>query len=307
MQSPDDLLKKFQILKAQVSSARVKKIFRKPVFIVSTPRSGSTLLFEMLSRCNDFWSIGGESHGVYGAFPQLKAENALFDSGRLTARHADKDTADTLRVGFLAFLQNSHGTRFLDLPKKPEYIRFLEKTPRNALNIPFLKKVFPDARFILLHRDPRQNISSIINVWELPNFITYPNLPGWRGPPWHLLLPPGWRELNGKPVADIAAFQWRKSNMIMMEDLKSLSSTKWISVRYEDLVDDPAKEMQRICKFSGVEFDRQLQYVASAPLTLSRSTVTSPDPDKWKKHEAEIMRILPGVEDVAGLLQRLGQ
>jgi Sulfotransferase family len=304
-QSPEYLQQRFLQIKEQYKPARLKRLFKQPVIIVSTPRSGSTLLFETLSRCPDLWTIGGESHMVYRAFPELRAENPQLDSGRLTEQHAQKETGNLLRAGFLFFLRNRQGRSFLDLPKQPESIRFLEKTPRNALNIPFLNKIFPDARYIYLHRDASQNISSIIDAWEHPNFITFPNLPGWARQHWCLLLPPGWRVLNGKPVADIAAFQWRASNLIMLNDLKNIPSNRWISVSYENLIRNPAEELQKICKFSGIRYDEQLSKLASTSLPLSSTTVTPPNPEKWRKHEQEIIRVLPDVADVARLIEEL--
>ena len=44
-------------------------------------------------------------------------------------------------------------------------LRLLEKTPKNALRIPFLAAAFPEARFIYLYRDPSVNLASIIEAW----------------------------------------------------------------------------------------------------------------------------------------------
>jgi Sulfotransferase family len=303
--SSAELLKRFQQIRDQYKQARLKRLFKQPVFIVSTPRSGSTLLFETLSGSPDLWTIGGESHVVYSAFPQLRAENDRMDSGRLTELHAQKETGLLLRAGFVYFLRNRQGKNYTDLAKQPGSVRFLEKTPRNALNIPFLNRIFPDARYIFLHRDARENISSIMEAWQHPNFITFPNLPGWARQHWCLLLPPGWRELNGKPIAEIAAFQWRASNLVMLNDLKNIPSGRWTSVSYAKLVEDPAGVIQDICKFAGIRYDEQLRKIASAPLPLSGTTVTPPDPDKWRNHEQEINRVLPSVEDVVELLREL--
>ncbi|MCH7695882.1 MAG: sulfotransferase [Proteobacteria bacterium] len=38
----------------------------------------------------------------------------------------------------------------------------MEKTPGNTLNVEFVRTVFPDARFIFLHRYSKENINSII-------------------------------------------------------------------------------------------------------------------------------------------------
>ena len=65
------------------------------------------------------------------------------------------------------------------------------KDPQKLVRIPFLRAVFPDARFVYLSRNPEENIGSIIDVWQARSAISYPNLPDWDGPPWSLLLPRG--------------------------------------------------------------------------------------------------------------------
>jgi len=290
-------------LAAQFDPGQLASLFKAPVIIVSTPRAGSTLLYEQLAGRTSFWTIGGESHAVFGAFDHLVAENPAMDSGRLIERHADETTGHLLRAGFLYFLKNRIGIRYLDMPLlgKPSQVTFLEKTPRNALNIPFLLKVFPDAKFIYLYRDPLPNIASIIEAWKrgLTNnqFVTFRNLPGWDRPAWCLLLPPGWRELRGKPLSEIATFQWEASNRIIMDDLSTLPRDRQICVDYQNLIENTNHELKRICEFSGVTFDLQEQAGFEA-LPLSSTTLTPPDPDKWRKYEHELKPLLASIEKV---------
>ena len=48
--------------------------FDRPVFILSPPRSGSTLLFETLARAPGVYTIGGESHRIFESVPTLHPE-----------------------------------------------------------------------------------------------------------------------------------------------------------------------------------------------------------------------------------------
>ena len=75
--------------------------------------------------------------------------------------------------------------------------------------------MFPDARFIVLWRDPRENLGSIMEAWRSGRWKTYNGLPGFDGP-WSLLLPPGWHAMNGRPLEDIAAFQWDQTYRIVL-------------------------------------------------------------------------------------------
>src|SRR3546814_10013173 len=103
--------------------------------------------------------------------------------------------------------------RSSDLPAPATRVRMLEKTPKNALRIPLLRKVFPDARFIYLHRDPRQVLGSMLDGWQSGGFRMYSTLPGWQGPAWSFLLVPGWRELSGKPLEDIVRSEEHTSEL----------------------------------------------------------------------------------------------
>ncbi|HEV3471638.1 MAG TPA: sulfotransferase, partial [Actinomycetota bacterium] len=51
--------------------------------------------------------------------------------------------------------------------------RLLDKTPRNALRVPFVDALFPDARYIYLQRDGRENVNSLINAWRTPRYRSY--------------------------------------------------------------------------------------------------------------------------------------
>lgn len=294
-------------LKAAYPSVDAERVFRNPVFIVSAPRSGSTLLFEQLSGRANFWTIGGESHGIFRAFPKLRAENARFDSGMLTAAHADENTIKSFRDCFLYLLRDKQGQAFLTLREqdRPGQVCLLEKTPRNALNIPFLLEVFPTARFVFLYREPRASVASLIEAWtvglQTGRFVTFQELPGWDRRGWCFLLPPGWQELRAKSLAEISAFQWSSSNRKIIADLQKLSGSRWISITYNNLLSDPDREISRIAKFSGVDLETGGTHNRNMP--LSNTTLTPPHADKWKRREAEIAPMLPMLNDTHVAIQ----
>jgi len=182
--------------------------FEKPLFIVSTPRAGSTLLFETLSQFPDVWTTGEESHELIEGIPALHPSAKNFSSNRLTEADALPHISSTLRERFAKQLQDREGGAYLKLSAKqrPQKVRFIEKTPKNALRIPFIKAVFPDALFIYLYRDPKENISSMMEGWRSRRFIAYRDMPGWPFKEWCFLLTPGWASLQDKPLVEIAAY-----------------------------------------------------------------------------------------------------
>jgi hypothetical protein len=287
------------------AAAAIDAALRRPLFIVSAPRSGSTLLFSALTRLPGFSSIGGESHGVFRAFAELRAENAALDSGALDARHAQAETVRLLRASY-ALLLRDHTGQPLDLRAQADDHRplFIEKTPRQALNIPFLLAAFPDARFVWLKRDPREVIASLIEAWniglESGRFVTFRDLPGWDRAGWCFLLPRGWRELIGRPLAEIACFQWSAANTAIMDALAPLPASRWHALNYADLLDDPAAALQAVRRFAGVD-DAQLQLPSSLP--LSATTVSAPAADKWRRHQHDILALEPQYAPVAARIR----
>jgi hypothetical protein len=261
----------------------------RPIFIVAAPRSGSTFLFETLARSSGVWTVGGESHEVFETIAKLNPVRRGCDSNRLTAADYDAETAATLRARFLALLRDRNGR---PLPSDAGPVRLLEKTPKNALRVPFLDAVFPDALFIYLYREPHENISSILEAWKSGGFVTYPRLPGWEGPPWSMLLIPRWRRLRGQPLPKIAAAQWATANRTLLDDLEQLPPERWCMVSYADLVANPQVQVERLCQFAGIAWDQELR----GPLPLSRYTLTPPDPNKWRKNAAALEPLLPRLE-----------
>lgn len=282
---------------AIIAAGRPDPLFERPVFIVSPPRSGSTLLFETLSGAPGLHTIGSESHQLIEGVPGLSPVQRGYDSNRLLAGDATADVAAMLRARFFGDLHDRDGRP----PAAGAPARMLEKTPKNALRIPFLRAVFPEARFVFLHRDPRQVLGSMIDGWQSGKFRMYAQLPGWTGLPWSFLLVPGWRELIGKPLDEIVAAQWERTTAILLDDLQALDPGDWIAADYDRLLADPQAEVSRLCDWAGLAWDRPL----GATLPLSRSTDSAPDPQKWRRHAATIeprlAALAPAMERIAGV------
>jgi hypothetical protein len=280
-----------RVLRPALSLARViARRPARPVFIIAAPRSGSTLLFETLAASHGVATLGGEAPWLIEGIPALRPGAPGVESNRLTAAHATDAVAAHIVNELLERRVDAAGRRLA--AGTPH--RLLEKTPRNSLRVPFLDRVFPDAQFIFLWRDPRANLASIIEAWESGAWKTYQDLEGFDGP-WSMLLPPDWRTMRGQPLAQIAAFQWHSANRIALEDLAQLPRARWTAVRYEDLIADPRATALHLCHFTGIEFDAALEIRVQGALPLSRYTHTAPAPDKWRRRESEVLGVLPAI------------
>jgi hypothetical protein len=272
----------------------------RPVFIVCPPRSGSTLLFETLATSPDLCSLGDESHRMLEAETAggtLGAKARGYTSNRLEAADASPAIVDELRARYHARAFDRDGLHHQGT------IRLLEKTPKNALRIPFLSEVFPDATFVYLHRDPRAVMASMLAAWESGRFRTYPDLPGWPGPSWSMVLVPGWRELAGKPLPEIVAAQWSSTTGILLDDLEALPPGRVHALRYEAFVADPDVQIRRLCEALDMRWDRTL----GQDLPMARYTVTPPRAEKWRDREQEILPLLPRIAAEQERAERLLQ
>lgn len=261
--------------------------FERPVIVVSSPRSGSTMFFEALEQCADLSSIGGESHVLFETIKDLHPVSKNYDSNVLSANDCTPEISRELQTRFFQHAVKPDGSK----PKPDEPMRLLEKTPKNALRIPFMTRLFPDALFVYLYRHPKQVISSMMDAWQSGRFITYPDLPGWTGSPWSLLLTPGWRDLIGLPLHHVVAHQWAAATKIMLDDLEVLDTSRVIKIRYESLIEKPQDELNRICTDCGISAIENL-----STMPLSQFTLTPPDPNKWLRNEPLINEIWPIIE-----------
>ena len=278
--------------------------FDRPVIILSAPRAGSTLLFETLTKSSDFWTIGGESHAVFEHINHFNPAMGMCDSNALSGDDATPEIIAQVRLDFFKQLRNSIGQDFqsnagkIDSPP-----RLLEKTPKNALRVSLLNEIFPDALFIYLYRNPRENISSMMDAWQSGRFVTYRELAG-RDGPWSLLLPPGWQSYNDASLEDVTAFQWRAANTTILSELSKLDRNRWMAVSYEQQTREPVDTIKKICEFCDVSPDGILDFLSGGRLPLSRYTLTHPAANKWHKNARALSKVMSELRETIDYIRK---
>lgn len=267
---------------------------RRPIFIVSAPRSGSQLLFGVLRTSDRLASWKpSEAHEVWEAdyHPALTG----WRSNVLDASDLTPDSARRIRRSL--FLVAGQRRRLID------------KTPRNALRVGFVDAVFPDASYVFLQRDGRDNVNSLINAWRSPRYRTYAlaephHIPGVDPRWWKFVLYPGWRDDLHGPLEVVCAKQWSLSNEHILRALQAVDERRRLRVRYEDLTERPVEEIERVMRFLELPYDDELRATARATKTTPVNVVTPPERGKWRRENpGEIAAILPSI---APLMSELG-
>lgn len=271
----------------EASAGPFKNRLQRPIFIVSSPRSGSTLLFETLAQAPGVYTVGGESHRLIESIAGFSPAARGWHSNRLSAADASSEAVEKLARSFYEQLRDRDGL----VPEGSA--RMLEKTPKNALRVPFFHAAWPDATFVYLYRGARPTMASMIEAWRSGNFRTYARLPDWQGHPWSLLLVPGWHSLNGKPLPEIVAHQWRTTTEVLLDDLARLPAERVRAVVYDNFLSAPQATIESLAASLELAWDRPLD----STLPLSRYTLSRPAADKWRAIEEVIEAIWPIVRD----------
>lgn len=269
-------------------------MLERPVFIVSAPRSGTAALLASLARSPGVYTTPGVS--VLEDVFELVPANRDWDSNRLTAGDVQPRPLEEIRGRLKASLVDRDGNRpGLDATG----LRWVDGTPRNALRVPFLNRIAPDATFVYIHRDPAEVLPSMLEAWESGATVTYPELPDWDGPAWSFPLVPGWRELNGRELPEIVTEQWLRIVGTLLDDLEALPPDRWCVAGWKALHNDPKHEIERICAFAGLEAGEDVT------LRMRRMRDEIAAGGEEAEYDERLANLLPRTEELAARSREL--
>lgn len=278
------------------------------------------MLFQALSAHPDLWSLYRESQPILDAhFPVAMVPGR---SAYVPGDSLDDATVSALErelfeeVGNLE-AEKSSIARFLPLivrtrlsdtlrrssrGTKRAPIRIVEKTPDNCLRVQMLLRVFPDALFVFVLRDPRGSIASILHGWRDENRFRRYTMPegysieGYPGREWCFGLIPGWEELNGAPLVEVCAKQWLSYTESCLRDLPIGDPSRVLQVRYEDLSARPGPVLERLAGWADLDPGPLRRFNEKLPVV---NTWTRPTDDKWRWAADELESVTDGILPVA--------
>lgn len=198
-----------------------------PVFIFSLPRTGSTLLQRLLAAHPDV-STTAEPWILLPLFYGRRERGAVAEYGHRSQVRALEDFRDNLPRGD-ADIDEAVRAYALALYEKASSLRsryFIDKTPRYHLIAEDIMRVFGEgARYVFLWRNPLAVVASIVRTWGGGR---------WKFNAYYVDLFDGLAALT-------EAYQRRAPSAH--------------ALRYEDLVEDPRREVAACLRYVGLDPD----------------------------------------------------
>ncbi len=217
------------------------------LFLIGSPRSGSTLLARMLGAHSAIHSpaephlLTPLAHQGFYASVEKAPYDPIITQGAMRELVADLPEGE---VDYLDALRRFTDTIYERLLSNTPCKILLDKTPAYALVLDFVARLYPKARYLVLTRHPLAVWSSYVeSFFDGDHEVAYAHSP-----------------LMERYVPAIARFL--REQPVVLHHLQ-----------YEQLVQDPEAEMRRVCEFLSLPYEPEMVNYgdrASGPVKTAR-------------------------------------
>ena len=287
---------------------KIENIDFQPIFILGLHRSGTSILYKMLTATECFNPVSAyhlikydqlltnyenkrqddAKKSLTESFRKKGLDDRGIDKLKVTADFAeeygfflDNKSAQTLitKKNFSNFNEMCKKITYVSDPKKP----ILLKNPYDFPNFIYIKKTFPNAKFVFIHRHPFKTLSSTMNALRVL-FKDYNHYASqlsriynrlYENP---LMLYP-LRSLTSRLSflgLILLCYNSSKSTKYYLKNLKNLSDDCFISTTYEELCNSPQKTLENILLTLGITSKKKIDfssYIKPRKTTLDPSVV----------------------------------
>jgi hypothetical protein len=235
----------------------------KPVFVVGMPRSGTTLVEQILASRPGVFAAGETS-----AFPEAMAAQTVAGGERL----AFPTGVPRISGKALQELGSRYVARFAHAA--PDAVRIVDKRPGNFRLLGLIRMALPGARIIAVRRDPRDTCVSCFTRLFGP------------GAPYSFDL------------GELGRYH-RAFDRLMTHWARLLPDGTLLEVRYEDLIADPEAGIRRILDHAGLDsarggldFHRTPRRIRTASALQARQPLYAGAVGRWRRFEPSLGPLL---------------
>ena len=240
-----------------------ENLTKKPVFIVGMPRSGSSLVEQIISSHKNVYGAGELKYLKTSVNPYIE---------NITNKDLDKN----LTKKDLINIRNEY---FKSIePLKIKEAAFTDKMPLNFEYIGFILKAFPEAKIIHLKRDARAVCWSI-----------YKNFFSGKGNAW---------AYNMNDIVDFYC-----SYVKTMNTWHEMFPNQIYDISYEKLTENQQVETQKLLKYCDLEWDenclnfhKNTRGVVTASSSQVRKKMYQGSSEAWKKYETYLQPFIKALE-----------
>ncbi|MCR4267613.1 sulfotransferase [Nitratireductor sp. ZSWI3] len=274
-----------------------------PIFLIGNYRSGTTITQKLI--------------GLHPDIVTWYEPRTLWRYADPARRHDEFDESDATEA-VARYIRR----RFLSFQMQGGNRRIMENTPSNVLRVPFVHRIFPEATYMFIVRNPFSCISSIELKWRKSK--TWKGLVRSLSDAPTMQLPYYAREFLANMIVrkvrrtayvpsygpryegidqdlehcdklQIAARQWAFGNRKARRDLARLGAGSVLTIRYEDLMEDTEAVLLRIYDHCGLACDDGILRAAKRMVDPGRQ-------QKWLRLDKAALRaVLPEVSEEMAL------
>jgi hypothetical protein len=272
---------------------------RPPIILFGNVRSGTTILQKVVATHPDVvaWS---EPVGLW-LYADPRSGHDEFGE-----KDANDKVKRYIRNEFLKY-QQEHGNRII-----------VEKTPHNILRIPYVRAIFPEAHFLYIVRNPLSFVSSAELKWQQPatkrrivkrlkttpvtqvhhylkrffneqwdkRILRRKYLSVW-GPRYKGIQ----EDVKTQDLMTVIARQWSRASSKAERDLALFEDSQVLRLKYEDFVQDPISDVERICAHCGLQMTDDMAKTVKGMVKADRNL-------KWQRFDPhDLARIIPELRD----------
>ena len=274
--------------------SNIQSVNYHPVFVLGNHRSGTTILYKLLALTESFNIVtlyhtlrydellmhhqrgtsDIERDQLNRKLSALGIRNRIIDEMEINADYPDEYCFVLITRKRTFQITNRSWPLFDEMCRKIQFIsdpdrQLLLKNPFDYGNFMTVKKFVPETKFIFIHRHPVNVINSALNAvrtnWTKGNPLNelYSRFYTLLQRSW---LFPRFMRWATSPNSRIQLAKrfiihgLRKHENYFMHNIDTLMSNQYISVRYEDLIDDPNRIINRILDFLEIEARAKMDF-----------------------------------------------